>query len=119
MKKRDVYDNVPGYWKTTDFENLFDINQDKLGRYGFNLNENLYINVPSAALETYTCQYAEMHWPLISYDIYGTTRFAWLLMKLNGVKIEDMFTPKRASEKVKYVNKEVLPQLVKVVNGYE
>lgn len=119
MKKRDVYDTVPGYWKTTDFENLFDINQDALGRYGFNLNENLYIDVPDGALETYTCQYAEMHWPLISYDIYGTTRLAWLLMKLNGVKVEDMFTPKHASEKVKYVNKEVLPQLVKVVNGYE
>ena len=55
MKKRDVYERVPDYWKTTDFENLFDINPDKLGRYGFNLNENLYLDVPDSALNTYTC----------------------------------------------------------------
>lgn len=60
-----------------------------------------------------------MHWPLISYIIYGTTRLAWLLMKLNNVDVKDMFTPKCASETVKYVNKETLPQLVKVINGYE
>lgn len=119
MKKRDVYERVPDYWKTTDFENLFDINSDRLGRYGFNLNENLYLDIPDSALNTYTCQYSEMHWPLISYIIYGTTRLAWLLMKLNNVSVKDMFTPKRASDTVKYINKETLPQLVKVVNGYE
>ena len=119
MKKKDVYNQVPNYWKTTDLENLFDINQDPMDRYWFNLNENLYLDVPDAALNTYTCQYAEMHWPLISYMIYGTTRLAWLLMKLNGVKIEDVFLPKRAADTVKYISKESLPQIIKVVNGYE
>lgn len=60
-----------------------------------------------------------MHWPLISYSIYGTTRFAWLLMKLNGVKAEDTFMPKYPSDKVKYISKDSLPQIVKTVNGYE
>jgi len=119
MKKKDIYDNVPDYWKATDLENLFDINPDSLGRYGFNLNENLYLDVPDRVMGTYICQYAEMHWPLISYVLYGSTRFAWLLMKLNNVKAEDIFMPKRASETVKYISKELLPQIVKTINGYE
>lgn len=40
-------------------------------------------------------------------------------MKLNGVKVEDVFLPKRASDVVKYISKESLPQIIKVVNGYE
>jgi len=108
MKKKDVYDNIPGYWKTTDLENLFDINQDSREMYGFNLNENLYIDVPESAIRIYDCQYAEMHWPLISYTLYGTTRLAWLLMKLNGVKAEDTFLPKRSADPIKYIGKEYL-----------
>ena len=119
MKKKDIYDQVPGYWKTTDLENLFDINSDARDNYVFNLNENLYLDIPDAALNTYTCQYAEMHWPLISYTIYGTTRLAWLLMKLNNVQVKDAFMPKSASDKIKYINKEFLPQIVKIINGYE
>ena len=119
MKKKDIYNQVPDYWKTTDLDNLFDINQGRLGMYDFNLNESVYMNVPDGALRTYTCQYAEMHWPLISYAIYGTTRLAWLLMKLNGVGVEDAFMPKRAAETVRYVDKEALPFIVKTINGYE
>ena len=59
-----------------------------------------------------------MHWPLISYVIYGTTRLAWLLMKLNGVGPEQAFMPKRAADPVKYIGKEQLPQIIKAINGY-
>ena len=119
MKKSDVYDRTPDYWKTTDLENLFDIEQDGLGKLGFNLNESLYLQMPDRVKATYVCQYAEMHWPLISYAIYGTTRLAWLLMKINGVKAEDMFVPRRAAETVKYITKDMLLQIVKTINGYE
>lgn len=118
MKKNDVYDSLPGYWKTTDLENMFDINADVRDRLWFNLNEGLYVSAPDGAVKTYECQYAEMHWPLISYVLYGTTRLAWLLMKLNGVGVEDMFLPKKSSEKVKYVGKELLAQLIRTINGY-
>lgn len=119
MKKNDVYDRIPDHWKTTDLENLFDIRQDDLGMFGFNLNESLYFDVPDHALGVYTCKYAEMHWPLISYSIYGTTRLAWLLMKVNNVRAEDAFTPKRAAETVKYIPKGMLTQIVKTLNGYK
>ena len=119
MKKNDIYNQIPNYWKTTDLDNLFDINEDTLGRVGFNLNENLYLNIPDNALNIYICQYTEMHWPLISYIIYGTTRFAWLLMKLNNVSVENAFMPKHASETVKYISKTHLPELIKIINGYE
>ena len=119
MKKRDVYDQVPDYWKTTDLENLFDINQNNKGYNIFNLNENIYLDIPEHLISIYTCQYNEMHWPLISYVIYGTTRLAWLLMKINNVKIEEMFLPKRSSENIKYIDKDFIPEIIKVINGYE
>ena len=119
MKKRDIYDQIPDYWKTTDLENLFDITEDNKGMYKFNLNENIYFNIPDNALNLYVCQYAEMYWPLISYVIYGTTRLAWLLMKINNVKIEESFLPKHASDTVKYINKDIMAELIKVINGYE
>lgn len=50
MKKKDVYDQVPAYWKTTDLENLFDINVDGQDKCWFNLNENLYLDVPDSVL---------------------------------------------------------------------
>ena len=55
MKKKDVYDNVPDYWKVTDLENLFDINGKSDDRFWFNLNESLYLRVPDSALSTYRC----------------------------------------------------------------
>ena len=119
MKKNSIYRIVPPYWKTTDLENLFDIRQDRLGMFYFNLNENIYFRVPESAFLTYACQYAEMHWPLISYTLYGTTRLAWFLMKVNDVRAEDMFIPKRAAEKVKYLDKSYLQQVIKTINGYK
>ena len=119
MKKKDIFGVVPTYWKTTDLENLFDIRQDSRGLFIFNLNESMYLLIPDQACLFYTCQYAEMHWPLISYMIYGTTRLAWLLMKLNNVSVDAMFMPKYASEKVKYIDKSYLQQIVKTINGYE
>ena len=74
MKKKDIFGVAPTYWKTTDLENLFDIRQDSRGLFIFNLNESMYLLIPDQACLFYTCQYTEMHWPLISYMIYGTTR---------------------------------------------
>jgi hypothetical protein len=40
-------------------------------------------------------------------------------MKINNVKIEEMFLPKRSSENIKYIDKDFIPEIIKVINGYE
>ena len=57
-----------------------------------------------------------MHWPLISYMLYGSTRFAWLLLKINNVSTADVFKIKRNGEVIKYLNKDRLPGIVQVIN---
>lgn len=102
----------------TDLENMFEARPDRRGNYMYNLNESLYLDVPESQLREFTCD-ARMHWPLISYKIYGTTRLAWLLIKINKVETRDVFKAKLPSETVKYVDKEVVQGVVRAVNGYE
>ena len=44
-----------------------------------------------------------MHWTLLSYKLYNTTHFAWLLMKINDVNTKDVFKKLRAGDIVKYL----------------
>lgn len=104
MKVNDVDDQR--LLKITDMENLFSVYQDRRGNYVYNLNETLYMDA-SDSLQEYVCQCA-MHWPMVSYKIYGTTRLAWLLVKLNKVGFADMFRARRPGEIVKYVDKDIV-----------
>lgn len=115
MKAHELLD--VDWLKITDLENMFEIYQKQNGEYHYNLNETLYVDVPDEQLLDYTCD-SRMHWPLISYKIYGTTRLAWLLTKLNKVQPEDMFRPKEPSETVKYLDPECVQTVVKNINDY-
>lgn len=53
-----------------------------------------------------------MHWTLISYKIYGTTRLAWLLLKLNNVQTKDIFKIINAGESIVYFPKENIDYIV-------
>ena len=70
--------------KITDLENIFGVYQDKRKNLVYDINETLYINVDKSILSTFICD-CDMHWTLISYKLYGTTRLAWLLWKINDV----------------------------------
>ena len=88
--------------KITDLENMFDIFVDKRLNRVFNLNSSLYVNVDKSLLQTFQCDYP-MHWTLISYHIYNTTRLAWLLWKVNDVSPRDVFKAKQPGEVVYYL----------------
>lgn len=103
MKANDVLDE--DWLKITDLENAFDVTQKQDGKYFYNLNETVYLDVDSDRLSEFVCD-SRMHWPLISYRIYGTTRLAWLLTKLNRVEARDMFSAKEPGETVLYLDKD-------------
>lgn len=45
---------------------MFDVFTDESGRYYYNLNETVYLNINESQLERYIVKY-ECQWPLISY----------------------------------------------------
>lgn len=110
--------NIQQFLKITDLENMFSIYEKKDGKRMFNLNETLYVVADLDALLQYECK-SEMHWPLISYQIYGTTRLAWLLCKLNDVKAHDIFKTKLPGDKVFYLQQEYVDSLVNSINDVE
>ena len=55
----------------------------------------------------------------MSYDVYGTTRLAWLLMKLNGVDLAAAIAPVKAGTIVKYLPMGAAMDVVKTINGFQ
>jgi len=100
---RELFNN-DSIVKFTDLENFFNVYQDKNNYYFFNLNSSVYFDVPTERLQTYVCQH-DLHWSIISYNIYGTVRFAWLLMKINGITPDLAFEIVPAGSKVKYLDR--------------
>lgn len=76
--------------KTTDFENFFDVEKLDNGLYSFNLNETIFFDAKNGGYNVFIPDH-DMFWPLVSYKVYGSTRLAWLLMKVNGVTAETIF----------------------------
>ena len=105
------------FLKIHDLENMFDVFSDRKGNNVCNLNKSLYVAVDIDALPDFTCDY-EMHWTLISYKIYGTTRLAWLLWKLNGVNAKDIFKAKQPKDKVKYLPTRYSDAIVADINEF-
>lgn len=106
------------YLKITDLENIFDIYVDKRNNAVFNLNETLYINVDVSQLPEFICN-AEMHWTTLSYKIYGTTRLAWLLLKVNNVDARQIFDAKQPGDKVKYLPKKYVDGVVASITEFD
>lgn len=109
-------DEIPEHLKITDFDNFFNIyNVD--GNVQYNFNSTLYLNTTSNILKDFILTH-RMHWPLISYKIYGTPRLAWLLMKLNNVQAKEIFIVREAAETIKYIPIEYVQQnILQVLNG--
>lgn len=109
---------VNGYLKITDFENFFTVHEDEDGYFFYNLNSNLYIDIDKSQLKEFTCDHT-FHWPLISYKIYGTTRLAWLLWKLNDVSAADIFKPKHPGDKVLFLERNYVESIVADLNDFD
>ena len=102
-------------FKITDLEHLFNVYQDSKGNYKYNLNSTLYINANDSDCSYFTVTH-DCHWTLVSYIIYGTTRLAWLLMKLNKVKAADVFAQLKAGTTVKYLTKDIVQKIIETIN---
>ncbi len=111
-------DDINKNLKITDLENIFELYQDKRGNLVFDLNSTLYINVDKSTLPEFTCNH-QMQWTLISYKIYGTTRLAWLLWKINDVGIENIFETKQPGDKIKYLPKQYVDNIVSNINNFD
>lgn len=86
-----------------DLDKMFSLFIDEEGRWQYNLNSTFYlIDIPQEVCKWYVCP-TDMHWPSISWKVYGSTRLAWFLMKLNEVKDQNIFEQVKAGTKVKYL----------------
>lgn len=118
MKLVDLdIDEFNSFIRIHDLENMFDVFKDRKQNNVFNLNKTLYVSVDKDRLPDFICDY-EMHWPLISYKIYGTTRLAWLLMKLNSIKAKDMFKAMQPKDAVKYLPTRYCDAIVAEINDF-
>lgn len=118
MKLVDLdIDEVNSYLKITDLENLFDVFIDKRQNVVFDVNKTLYIDVDPSKLPEFVVD-TPMHWTLISFKIYGTTRLAWLLWKLNRVDARTIFDAKQPGEKIKYLPKHYVDGIVADLNDF-
>lgn len=118
MKLKDLKNIYPNYnqvVKITDFENFFNVYVDNFGKYKFNLNSTVVLDVDENSIQEYILKY-DSHWPLISYNIYQTTRLAWLLMKLNNIKMEESFIIRRSGERIKYLPQSALKIVINSIN---
>ena len=87
-----------------DLEQMMNVYLDEHGVWNLNINSSFYaVNLPDEILSAYTCP-SEMRWPSMSYNIYGTPRLAWLLMKVNGVRGAGVFKEVPAGVAVKYLD---------------
>lgn len=88
-----------------EMEQMLNAYLDEHGEWNLNLNSSFYlIGIPDSVVSIYKVP-DTMHWTTISYNLYGTTRLAWLLMKLNGVGGKDLFKPVLAGHGVKYLDR--------------
>ena len=92
-----------------DLDNFFDVYVDKRGNYAFNLNSRLDLDLTGAGLKTYVATH-DLHPTIVSYNIYGTTRLAWLICQVNG--IEDQTRQIPSGTPVFYVPTELIGGLV-------
>ena len=97
---RNEDDTKPDFF---DLDKMFSLFIDEEGRWQYNLNSTFYlIDIPDEVCQWYICP-TDMHWPSISWKVYGSTRLAWFLMKLNGVRDQNIFDQIQAGTKVRYL----------------
>lgn len=114
MKLKDLSNDTEFNLKITDFDNFFDVYEDDSGDYRFNLNETIYLDLGLESIQRLVLDH-DMFWTTISYKIYGTTRLAWLLMKINNVSRYELFDIKVAGSVIKYIDKEYVQDIVNMI----
>ena len=118
MKLVDIDTNeFDSILKIHDLENMFDVFRDAHLKNVFNLNKTLYINVDVDQLPEFICDH-EMQWTLVSYKLYGTTRLAWLLWKINGVDASNIFKNLQPNDRVKYLPTNYVDAVVADINDF-
>lgn len=118
MNVSDIAD-FPGksnWLKIADLENMFEVYLDKKAKYMYNLNETLCFVGNNSELSMYKIDH-DMFWPLVSYKLYNTTRYAWLLMKLNNVDGDHIFDILKAGTVVKYIEESNLSRILGIINN--
>lgn len=116
FKIADVFDSDQVDISFLDFENFFNIYQDENAYYFYNLNSTVYLDIPQSRLKNYVCQY-DLHWPTISYNIYGTVRLAWVLMKVNNISPDIAFNIVPAGSTVKYLDRNDITTIIDSFSG--
>ena len=107
----DAFKDGEANVKFDDLDTVFNIYQDKYNYFYYNLNSTVYISIPPERLKTFKCQH-DMHWPTISYNIYGTVRLAWLLMKVNNISPSISFEIIPAGSTIKYLDRSDLATVI-------
>lgn len=110
MKISEIDRNV----KMVDMENFLDVTERKDGvvdPYVYNLNETIYLDKVPILMTTVS---HDMFWTTLSFQLYGTTRLWWVLMKVNGVKPDSTFEPIHSGDTVFYVNKDDVATMLKM-----
>ena len=111
FKVSETFNDEESQVKFDDLENFFNVYQDKYNYFYCNLNSTIYVSIPSNRLKTYVCQH-DIHWPTISYNLYGTVRLAWLLMKINNITPTISFKIVPAGSEVKYLDRSDLATVI-------
>ena len=86
--------------------------------YVYNIMRTLYI-LDVDFIENNYFQYYRVNenetWNSISYNIYGTNRLYWLILKLNGIK-DPLFDPVPGS-KLKYISEDDALEVIESIRG--
>lgn len=70
-----------------NFENLFNVYQDKDGMYFYNLLQTIVFpqNLPQNLYTEYVTKHGDT-WPVISYNVYNNTALWWLICLANNIQ---------------------------------
>lgn len=94
-----------------DYENCLRVNVDDKNNFYFNLNQQLWFEMDQSSLLSATTN-ADAYWTTISWNLYKTTRLAWLLLQVNNVKPDNVLDIVKSGSVIKYVPNQYLDQLV-------
>lgn len=99
-----VHSNEDTHPDFFDLDKMFSLFIDEEGRWQYNLNSTFYlVDIPDEVCEWYICP-TDMHWPSISWKVYGDTRLAWFLMKLNDVRDQNIFDQVKAGTRIRFLD---------------
>lgn len=72
--------------KNENYENIFNIFQDKDEKYFYNLLQTVHFpdNLPNGYFDNYTTGYDETL-PVIAYRVYGDIRLWWVITHANNI----------------------------------